>query len=402
MTALIHHIKTQSNMRIILCFLIFHLFSNLVLAQTSVFYFLGDDNNEYSDPFDFEFTNLNFIKNNEYSNHITDGYTLLGTQLQPMLTYNRNKNIRFKTGIMAIKYFGEDNIDIFIPLFSFHHTNKNHCFIFGNYTPRNNHGMIEPVMGNEKVLSSELVETGFQYKYNSSSMMSELWFHWENYIRPRDNDREKFTVGASSKFRISNELSTSLQGYIYHEGGQINKKVSGSLNSSKLNYFVGAIGFKYKFIASLKGNISLNSYFMFHKNSETALFPFENGGAHSLYFDYVYKGANLLFGYYDSDKFISPKGNEIFQSFSQKSNIHYRNGAPDDRFKGFVAPNRRLIFSRFFYEKYLDQNIKVGLQFEGYYQLNNSQESTSIMNNKKGQFDTSFGIYMFFYDVFKL
>jgi hypothetical protein len=61
-----------------------------------------------------------------------------------------------------------------------------------------------------------------------------------------------------------------------------------------------------------------------------------------------------------------------------------------------------LIFSRFFYEKYLDQNIKVGLQFEGYYQLNNSQESTSIMNNKKGQFDTSFGIYMFFYDVFKL
>lgn len=400
--ALLNSIKTQSNMRIIISCLIFNLFSSFVLAQKSVFYSLSDGKSEYSDNFDLEFTNLNFIKNNECSNHITDGYTLLGSQIQPMITYNRNENIRFKTGFMAIKYFGEDNIDVFIPLFSFHHASKNHSFIFGNFTPRNNHGMIEPVIGNEKVLSSALVETGFQYKYNSNFIVSELWFDWENYIRPNDNDREKFTVGASSEVKISDRLSTSIQGYIYHEGGQINKKVVGSLDSSTLNYSVGAIGFEYKFFESSKSDLSLNSYFMFHNNSETSQFPFENGNADYLYLNYEYEGLHLLVGYYKSRKFISPKGNEMFQCFSQKSNVHYLNGVPDGRFKELAEPDRNLIFSRFFYEKYIDNNIKIGLQFEGYYQLNDSQELPSFLKSKKGQFDCSFGIYMLFHDVFKI
>jgi len=121
-----------------------------------------------------------------------------------------------------------------------------------------------------------------------------------------------------------------------------------------------------------------------------------------LYLNYEHERLHLFIGYYKSRKFISPKGNEMFQSFSQKSNVHYLNGIPDRRFEELTEPDRNLIFSRFFYEKYIDNNIKIGLQFEGYYQLNDSQGLPSFLKSKKGQFDCSFGIYMLFHDVFKI
>lgn len=368
-------------------------------AQESIFYSSESSQSSNIEDFGVEVYNLNFIKNNEYFNFISDGLTLLGSQIHPEFIYNNNSKTQLRAGVFLLKHFGETNIDVVIPTFSFVYTNKNHQLTLGNFSPRSNHNLIEPLMGNEKILSSEVIETGIQYTYKSKVIESEVWMDWENYIKKYSEVREVLTIGAVSKLKIFKDVFLPIHYLWYHKGGQINKKYRSENNvagTTDLTNF--SLGLEYNKFNSLNNGFSFSYHFLQHKaNSD---YPFESGNAHYLTLNYVMNEYNFLIGYYKADKFISAKGNEIFQTYSMKSNINYWNGVLDNRYLGLTEPDRNLIFSRVFYEKPVASNIKLGIQLEGFFQLNDSTDLLGIEGNKKHQFDYSYGIYAIFNDVF--
>lgn len=376
--------------------------SNYTQAQKSVFYSSETSESYDIKGFGVEVYNLNFIKNNEYFNFITDGLTLLGSQVHPELIYNNTDKTQFRAGVFLLKHFGEASVDVAIPTFSFVYSTKNHQLILGNFSPRSNHNLIEPLMASEKVLSSQVIETGIQYRFKSKIIETEVWMDWEDYIRKYSEVREVFTIGAVSKLKLWEDVYLPVQYLWRHRGGQINKKYRDENNLAGTSNMTNvSVGLEYNALNALNNGFVLNYHFLQHSAISTPPeYPFESGNAHYLTLSYTINAYNFLVGYYKADKFVSAKGNEMFQTYSLKSNINFWNTVLDNRYIDLKEPDRNLIFSRFFYEKQLASNVKLGIQLEGFYQLNDSEDLLGIEENKKHQFDYSYGIYVVFNEVF--
>jgi len=376
--------------------------SPFTYAQNSVFYVPEGDNSFHIQDVGLELNHLSFIKNNEYFNDISDGLTLLGSQVHPEFIYNPSDHAQFRSGLFLLKYFGEESIDKAIPTFSFKYVNEKHHFTIGNLYARDNHRLIEPLMGSEKLLSSEVLESGIAYQYTSRKVRSELWLDWENYIRKQDNEREVFTFGSVSRLAISDQLSFPIQFLMQHKGGQINNRYNSDTESSAgtQNAFNASLGLEYKF-NTLKNDIVLAYYYLNHQAESNSLEdPFESGDAHYLTLEYKRKDLSFLLGYYHADQFVSIKGNEMFQTHSLKTNTNHWNGILEQTYAELTEPHRELVFTKLFYEKFLAPKVKLGFQWEGFLQLNDSDLSLGTVNSKKHQFDHSIGVYLIFNDVF--
>ncbi|CAL2082717.1 conserved exported protein of unknown function [Tenacibaculum sp. 190524A02b] len=382
-------------------FLLFLINFFYVEAQESVFYTKETNKNFTLNKFGLEVYNLNFIKNNEYFNFITDGLTLLGTQLHPEFIYNNSEKTQFKAGVFLQKNFGETKIDFIIPTFSFNYLQGNHQFTIGNWSAKNNHGMIEPMMASEKILTNALIETGARYQYTTSKFSIDAWMDWEKYIRPFDNFREVFTVGISSKVNLFKNFSMPIQYTVRHKGGQVNLKFRDEQTQTDISDIHNvALGLEYKTSNKTSKGLIFSYYFLAHNANGVKEYPFANGNAHYFRVKYLIRDFNFMLAYYHANQFISSRGNEMFQTYSLRSNINYWNGVLDNRYVGLTEPNRKLLFSKVYYEKKLAKNVKVGVQGEAFFQLNNSFESVGVEGNKKHQFDYSYGVYVLLNDIF--
>ena len=384
--------------------LIFCLFIYSLRAQ-SVFYSENIEKDNQANTLELEIYNLNFIKNNEYFNYIADGYSLLGTQLYPEIIYNSTSKTQFRTGIFLLKNYGTDKIESVIPTFSFKYKSDFNSFTFGNTISKNNHQLIEPMMASEKILGSKVIETGIDYLYKNKNKKINVWINWENYIKKNDDNREVFTMGGSSNFTLfkneKSKLSIPIQYVYYHRGGQINKKFRTSSNlDSVLNFQNLALGLRYKYQTLSNLKINLGYYFLIHKlNTNKQEFPFTSGSAQYVILDIGLRSVNFSLGYYISNKFISAKGNDMFQSYSVKIDNNYWNGILDNRYATHTEPDKSLFLGIFKYQKKLSETIKLGFQAEAYYQLNDAVIKTlPILGNKKHQFDYSYGLYLIFND----
>lgn len=373
-----------------------------MLGQQSVFYTTDNYNSYEIKKFGLTVYNLNFIKNNEYFNFIADGYTLLGTQLHSEFIYNNSKNTQFRAGVFLLKNFGENKIDYAIPTFSFKYKLNNHHFTIGNIFAGNNHGTIEPILASEKILSNQVIETGLQYKYNSHRFNLEAWLDWENYIRKNDDFKEVFTVGISGCIKATQNLSFPVQFLTRHKGGQINKKLRDSENITDIyNIHTIAIGSEYVIGKNTTHQLKLSYFFLAHTtDAPLSEYPFTKGNASYIKATYKLNNFHGMIAYYTANKFITAKGNEMFSSYSLKTNNNYWNGVLDNRYVNHTEPNRTLLFGKFFYEKTLAKNICFGAQVEGFLQLNESIDRVVTQENKKNNFDYSYGIYIRFNDVF--
>ena len=372
-------------------------------AQESVF-FTNEHNKTFElDKFGVSVYNANFIKNDEYFNNIADGLTILGTHLHPEFIYNSANKTQFKAGVFLIKNFGENNINFAIPTFSFNYIKNNSQLTIGNLFAKNNHNLIEPLMASEKILSNEVIETGIEYKYDSNKLNFDAWLNWENYIRKYSEVREVFTMGMTSKLSVLKHLSIPIQYVYYHRGGQINKKYRSENNlDNTMNFHNLAMGLEYATHPNLNKGFTFGYNYLYHITNTEIEYPFKTGRAHYATLTYKINHLQFLLAYYNADKFTTAKGNEMFQSYSLKSNINYWNGELDNRYVGLEEPNRSLLFTKVFYQNDIANNIKLGFQVEGYYQLNNNGTVNYLLSNKKNQFDYSYGVFLILNDILKL
>ncbi|WP_372753600.1 hypothetical protein [Mariniflexile sp.] len=384
-------------------FLFFFATSFYITAQESVFFSEEKDSLITNNKFNISVYNLNFIKNNEYFNDIADGFTLLGTHLQPEIIYNSSDKTQFRAGVFLMKNFGEHNIDYAIPTFSFNYFKNNSQITIGNLYSRNNHTLIEPLMASEKILSEDIIETGFEYKYKTKNIYFDAWLNWENYIRRYSEEREVFTMGLASKTALVKNFSLPIQYIYYHKGGQINNKYrsENSIDNS-MNFHNISLGLEYKTNYNPKKGFTIGHYYLLHSTKAKTEYPFTEGYAHYTTLNYKTEHFNFLLAHYKANKFISAKGNEMFQSYSLKSNVNYWNGVLDNRYLDLTEPDRNLLFSKLFYQNQIANNVKLGFQLECYYQLNNGNTIEGIEKNTQHQFDYSYGVFLLLNDVFKL
>ena len=369
----------------------------VLLFVFSVFTIIAQETtNDYK--LNLQIDNLNFVKNNEYFNHIADGYTLLGSQLHPKLVLEPNKNLSLKLGVFGLTYAGLNDYSRVIPTFSLLYKERNSTFIMGTLQSKQAHNMIAPILDFESHLDERSVENGLQYLYNTEKISIDTWLNWEQFIFKKDSHNEEFVMGLNANYKVFKnkkwQFSIPLQNTFFHRGGQINTNETGERAVFTMRTSTIGLDFQYKLnkTQSIKGS----TFFVQNQSSGTpAEFIFDKGMGWFSNVAYTYNNWNIGVGHWYGENFMSPRGDAMFQSVSSKTDTLYINGELQETYNGYTDPIRSLILSNFSYGKELTPNFDFKFVFNGYFQNYYSNPTPNYPDNTvKNHFDFAMGLYV--------
>ncbi len=350
--------------------------------------------------------NLNFVKNNEYANNIADGYTLIGSQLHPKFSFYPHPKAKLELGLFGLTYSGLNKYHKIIPTFSFSYTMNRSHFVMGSYYDKTNHGLISPLMTEERILDERAIENGLQYKYNTKNLRIDTWLNWEHFIFKSDTQNEEFVLGFSSVYsplkKQNWQLDFTLQNLFYHRGGQINTDEVESRNVFTMRHTALGLGLK-KNSASDK-QFTLSSYFIQHQTGEKPEeYFYESGYGALTEFKYLFKDWKFGIGYWYGNEFVSPRGNDIFQSVSTKVDKNYVDGEVFEVYTNYREPKRNLFLGNISYQKDLASNILFKMETNLFYQDNYTKAVLfDTLSEVENRLDFSFSVTISYNGEFKL
>jgi hypothetical protein len=280
--------------------------------------------------FYFNFKNLNFVKNNEYSNPITEGYTLIGYFIHPEFILYPDEKVTLQLGAHLLSYSGTNRFTIIKPSFSTTwHFNSDSYFRIGSLSGSDEHRMFDPHFSKERIYTN-YQEDGLQLRILKDRIFNDTWLSWENYIFKGDTDREIFTAGESFRY-ISPQIASCLrfelpaQIQFKHFGGQISNYSEHV--ETYLNLAAGvrlSIGFKGP-DSGIAGVESL--FFTGSSLTDNAPSGIRKGNAEWYKLFYSFRKAEINAGFWTSHNYYAPNGNFIFGSVSD----HYDDVVVSDR-----------------------------------------------------------------------
>jgi hypothetical protein len=335
--------------------------------------------------------NQNIVKNNEYFNHITPGYTLLGSQLNVRLKYYPSRNTMVEGGLHLLYFYGRDKIDRVLPLIRFSYTPvKGMYLILGNLYGSHFHNFPEPLYKFERFMEDP-PEVGFQFLYDNWWLHTDFYINWRYFLLPNDMDhKEIFTAGISAYANLLNPqkskiiLQIPLQFLYNHKGGQLD-----TLNQPLTTITNTSLGLRtgYRFSGFLK-KIGANLYYLTYKDaSGEKKMPFKQGYAWMPEVNMETKWINLYTGYWKAHQFIAPIGEPLFSSVSYRP-----------EYDGDLFPDRKMFYFKLDIHHTIHQGIYLGVRYEGYYDLLGNQ-----VGPDDAHYDFSYSIYLNFnHDFFLL
>jgi len=263
--------------------------------------------------------NINFIRNNEYSNPIIEGYTLIGYFVQPELVYCPSGRVTLRAGAHLLSYSGTNKFTLVKPLFSttFNFSEMSSLRV-GSLSGSDEHRMFDPHFNKERLYSSNS-EDGLQFRFMGDQIFNDTWLSWENFIFRGDTEREVFTAGESFRYSsppihgfLGIEIPIQLQ--FKHFGGQISDYPQGVETWMNLS---GGVRLNID-IDQEKYGMAGVEYLAFIGRSMTKNSPngIETGYGQWYKLFYAYRGALFEAGFWDSHDFYAPDGNFIFSSVS--------------------------------------------------------------------------------------
>jgi len=320
----------------------------------------------------FNFYNLNFVRNYEYTNKFHDGYTLYGTQLQPELVYYAHPNLAITAGAFIRKDYGHNGVYDAKPLFNLKYHKRNLTLVFGSLEGGVQHNYIEPLYDFERQLTNP-VEYGTQLLVEREKFKLDAWIAWQHQIYVGDNEKEEIVGGLSTTSTLSDEngwkLSLPAQFLVFHQGGQID--VLKSIPISTL--FNGATGLKlHKTINRNVRELYTDNYVALYKDfSPDKRRAFSGGFGLWLNAGAVTKFGSVVASYWKGNNFISIKGMPLYESVS--NNLYD---------KGYTQSDRSIVSLRYAYQKELIPHLYLDVRFEPHVDLNTT--------DKQLQFNHSF------------
>jgi hypothetical protein len=259
-------------------------------------------------------TALQYLKNNEYFNHLNPGETFFGVQAQGMMHYRFDSKATLSFGMLLQQEYGDVKfISKAKPIFNIRIQKKNTQFNLGNVSPNVQHGMIEPMYNYESLLTQP-VEMGIQLRHNSRRWFYDGWLEWRQKLSPENNRQEMIVFGQSGEWRVWNNAGSSFsfpfQGTIFHRGGQVSGAGLSMPITTRMN---GALGAKLVFLDSI---LTLETYRLQSiDNSPTPLQPFSNGWASfSNVRVKVKKYHEIAFSYWFAREYTSTLGGTMFSN----------------------------------------------------------------------------------------
>jgi len=157
-----------------------------------------------------------FIKNNEYFGSFTKGFTGIGFILQPQIKYSIDEH------------------ELSEPLYRFDNDYQNQ------------------------------IEYGIQFLIDKKRFKSDVWLHWEQFIKKDDPFPEELYVGSKTWLQLYKKRNFSFQIWnemlISHLGGQID--LSSNPDRTILNYSIGP-----EFTFQIKKESKLSFTYVFYKST---------------------------------------------------------------------------------------------------------------------------------------
>lgn len=366
------HIYTILFNIILTCRKILHLFKSkmmiryLAIAIIVLFIFAGDipgqaikDTLADSGELSLRIKSISFIKDNEYTTPVIEGYTLTGFFFQPELIYEASPKVKLRAGTHLLKYSGVSGFSEIRPVFSTSvNLSEKTILTIGSLSGSDKHQMFDPHFNSER-LYTNYVEDGFQLTTSKDHLFNDVWLGWENFIFKGDKTREIFTVGESFRYTSSTiadviHFGIPVQLQFKHYGGQIS-----NYPEQVETFFNFAAGLRTDFDLSGKryGQIGIEYLqFLNYQLNGTAQNGISKGGASWIRLHYTYR--ELYFGtaYWKAHDFYSPNGNNIYGSVSDyQSNV--------------IVPDRRMITSSLYLNVLPERYLKLFLGFESYYDV---------------------------------
>ncbi len=346
--------------------------------------------------------NLSFIKDNEYFNLIADGYTLLGNQTEVSLKYQAHQNYRFTVGFYALKYFGIKNFEPLIPYVGLEIKKGRSRFNIGKLYTDQRHQLPDEIYAFERLLDDRRIEHGLQHRFNNNHWKTDTWLEWEQFIYKADHRRERLNFGQTTTFRQSLKhwkITIPLQIYLQHRGGQINVRDSdGSQVNNAVVFANSALGLTIE--NKLNKQMSFGVKYQYLRldtntdNPEELLF--RSGFAHKWQAFVKYRYWHICVSHWNANKFVAPKGNDMFQSVSRRVEKYVdAQNQPADVFKYHTEPQRKLWILSTKYQKEIFQDLDLAFVVDIYYQLNRSSiQSVYYDSEVYHQWDYALGLYV--------
>lgn len=289
-----------------------------------------------------------FVKDNEYSSPVIEGYTLPGLFFHPELVYTPSAKFNISAGIHLLKYAGKEKFSQIKPVLSASlNLSEKTTLTIGTLSGSERHRMFDPHFNSERLYSA-YSEDGFQLTSLNDHFFNDTWLSWENFIVKGDTTREIFTFGESFKYTSSPiadfiRFEVPVQIQFKHFGGQIS-----NYTEQVETFFNMATGLRINFDLAQKryGETGIE-YLQFINNqlNRVSASGISHGYASWLRFHYTYKAIYLGAAYWKSHNFFAPNGDNIYGSVS-------------DYQPNVVVPERKII-SNFVYltllpESYLE------------------------------------------------
>lgn len=305
----------------------------------------------------FNFRNINFVKNNEYSNPIIEGYTLMGYFIQPELVYRPAEKVTIRLGAHLLSYSGTNRFSQIKPVFSTTwHFSENTFFTIGSLAGSDQHRMLDPHFNKERIYNT-FSEDGIQFRTSTDNFFSDTWLNWENYIFKGDNEREIFTAGESFRYNLPEfagliRVELPVQIMFKHYGGQIS-----DYPEQVETFFNIASGARaiFEIDKSRNSRIGIECLAFFGScltgNADSGI---KNGYADWYKLFYTIRGLELETGFWKSRDFFAPNGNFIFGSVS-------------DHIGNLVIPQRKLITGSVNIRLPYNDFFEFYFGFDGYY-----------------------------------
>jgi hypothetical protein len=321
--------------------------------------------------------NINFFKDNEYSNNIgvskfiivsslpasfdkslwIEGYTLPGFFIQPELVYKPSGKITLRAGTYLLKYAGKREFTQIRPVLSTSwNLSENTTLTVGSLSGSDHHRMFDPHFASER-LYTDYAEDGFQLTSTNDHIFTNTWINWENFILKGDSTRERFTFGESFRYTsptIANmvQVEVPVQVQFKHFGGQIS-----NYPEHVETFFNLATGLRINIDLARKrfGQAGIEYLeFISNSNPKRHPSPISDGYASWIRLHYTYKWLYLGAAYWKAHNFYSPNGNLIYASSI-------------DPQSDYVIPRRKIITNYFYVTILPESYCEMFLGIETYY-----------------------------------
>ena len=306
-----------------------------------------------------------FFDNKEFTGNIKKGYTTHGFFLQPTLNIESAK-YSLDAGFHILYLAGADSLEKFVPVLRLtYNILPTFTMTVGTINSKENHFLPEPLFKTERLYLNQ-PELGVQFKVDRLKYKGDLWINWERYIKTGSPYQEEFAVGFVSQIKPStfdtkSGIYATAIALATHKGGQID---STGLPVITLINLGGSVGHRF-FIADsdIMAGFEISGYISSDK-SPNPQSKYKSGNAIHPKLALIWPSILLEVGYWQSTKFVNPRGEELFGSLSTVN-------------PSFDEDKRKIITSTLAFNKNINKEFFVATGFNAYIDLKNEKTEYS-------------------------